>query len=246
MELNALLRLLVAHFVVSAALYGNIIQGAVALPLTRARRVLVVSAVYAVLLYAALGMWSAVWVVPGMFAVFAAACFSAVVLRTGWARLLAFNVLPLAAGVLLWMHACGTIPLSLGRELLDRLTSSWSSEQLLLVVLGFVVLIWPAGHVIGLLTEPFRRQLGGSEVSDGLARAGLWIGCIERAIIYLFVLSNSVTAIAFLVTAKSIFRFGEVGKPGKRKEAEYILIGTLLSFATAMVVGYVVRFSIRL
>lgn len=245
MALNALLRLLVAHFVVSAVLYGNIIQGAGALPLTRARRVLVFSAVYAVLLYAALGMWSAVWVVPGMVAVFAAACFSVLVLKTGWARLLAFTVLPLAAGVLLWMHACGTIPLSLGRELLDRLTSSWSSEQLLLVVLGFVVLIWPAGHVIGLLTEPFRRQLG-DEMSEGLARAGLWIGCIERAIIYIFVLSNAVTAIAFLVTAKSIFRFGEVGKPGKRKEAEYILIGTLLSFATAMVVGYVVRFSIGL
>jgi hypothetical protein len=245
MALNALLRMLVAHFVVSAALYGKSIQGAGALTLARARRVLVVSAVYAVLLYAALGLWNAVWVVPGLLAVFAAACFSAAALRAGWARLLVFTVLPPAAGVLLWMRACGTIPQWLGEELLYRLTSLWSSERFLLVLLGFVVLIWPAGHVIGLLTEPFRRQLGG-EVSEGLARAGLWIGCIERVIIYIFVLSNAVTAIAFLVTAKSIFRFGEVGKPGKRKEAEYILIGTLLSFATAMVVGYVVRYSMSL
>jgi len=45
------------------------------------------------------------------------------------------------------------------------------------------------------------------EVSKGLEKAGMWSGCIERTIIYIFVLSNFLTAIAFLVTAKSIFRY---------------------------------------
>ncbi|MFW6180980.1 MAG: hypothetical protein ACOC8N_04460 [Spirochaetota bacterium] len=245
MAVNTLLRMLIVHFVVSGGLYGKFFPDGEKRPPVMAKRVLIASAIYAVLLYAALARWRAVWIIPAVFLVFAAACSLARVPGNRWTRLSAFQLIPLAAVVLLWMHACGTGLSARGVQLLAGWSTMWGSGQLLLVMLGFVVLIWPAGYLVGLLTEPFRKQLGG-EVSEGLARAGLWIGCIERSIIYIFVLSNSVTAIAFLVTAKSIFRFGQVGKPGKRREAEYILIGTLLSFATAMVVGYAVRYSISL
>ena len=71
--------------------------------------------------------------------------------------------------------------------------------------------------------------------SRGLAQAGSVIGQLERALIFLFVFNNSLSAIGFLVAAKSIFRFGELRDKQNRMESEYILIGTLLSFGFGLV-----------
>lgn len=44
-------------------------------------------------------------------------------------------------------------------------------------------------------------------------------------------------AIVFLVTAKSVFRFGDLSKSKDRKLTEYVLIGTLLSYVIAIGTG---------
>jgi len=43
--------------------------------------------------------------------------------------------------------------------------------------------------------------------------------------------------VGFLLTAKSVFRFGDLKESKDRKLTEYILIGTLLSFGIAIIVG---------
>lgn len=45
------------------------------------------------------------------------------------------------------------------------------------------------------------------------------------------------SAIGFLIAAKSVFRFGELSDRANRLEAEYITIGTLLSFAIGVAVS---------
>jgi hypothetical protein len=45
--------------------------------------------------------------------------------------------------------------------------------------------------------------------------------------------------IGFLLAAKSIFRFGDLKEAKDRKLTEYILIGTLLSFGVAIMVGFI-------
>lgn len=45
----------------------------------------------------------------------------------------------------------------------------------------------------------------------------------------------------FLITAQSILRFSETKKESGRKEAEYILIGTLISFAFAILTGLLIN-----
>ncbi len=45
-----------------------------------------------------------------------------------------------------------------------------------------------------------------------------------------------------LVAAKSVFRFGDLTDGTNRKNAEYHLIGTLMSFAYALTVSYGTRF----
>jgi Protein of unknown function (DUF3307) len=66
-----------------------------------------------------------------------------------------------------------------------------------------------------------------------LPSGGAMIGLLERTLIFLFVLTGEPNAIGFLIAAKSILRFGEVQQD--RQAAEYVIIGTLASFAWALV-----------
>lgn len=69
---------------------------------------------------------------------------------------------------------------------------------------------------------------------DSLASAGFWIGVLERFLIVTFILIHEYSAIGLLIAAKSLLRFGDKDEVHPRKQSEYILIGTLLSFCFAL------------
>jgi uncharacterized membrane protein YidH (DUF202 family) len=94
--------------------------------------------------------------------------------------------------------------------------------------------IWPAGYLIAKITKPWQEQF---DSIKGLQDAGRWIGMIERILILTFVLINQFTGIGFLIAAKSILRFSDIKNAEDRKEAEYILLGTMVSFIVAIFVG---------
>lgn len=71
----------------------------------------------------------------------------------------------------------------------------------------------------------------------GLHDAGKTIGELERLLIFVLVLSDQAAAVGFLIAAKSVFRFGELKQSTRRMESEYVIIGTLASFAYAMCVA---------
>ncbi|NLR93576.1 DUF3307 domain-containing protein [Flammeovirga agarivorans] len=70
-----------------------------------------------------------------------------------------------------------------------------------------------------------------------LQDAGQWIGILERILILTFVLNGDLKSIGFLLTAKSVFRFGDLKGGKDRQMTEYILIGTLISFGLAIFAG---------
>ncbi len=111
----------------------------------------------------------------------------------------------------------------------------------LVAVCGFVVAVPLGADVIGILTAPYAAQL--KQPDDGEIRprgfddGGRVIGLWERAIIFLLVTTGHVGAVAFLAAAKSIFRFGEIKDHKQRREAEFILIGTLISFSWGLFAG---------
>ena len=113
----------------------------------------------------------------------------------------------------------------------------------LIVLLGAGVTVWLGGPIVARIIRPYSEQL---RKEEGLTDGGRVIGYAERLLIYVFVLANAPGAIGFLVTAKSIFRFGEVTGEGKRRHAEYIIIGTLTSFAYAATTSYLVQWLLRL
>lgn len=73
--------------------------------------------------------------------------------------------------------------------------------------------------------------------TNGIENAGKYIGILERLFVFSFVLMSFWEGIGFLLAAKSIFRFGDLRKNKDVKLTEYILIGTLLSFGLAILIG---------
>ena len=81
-------------------------------------------------------------------------------------------------------------------------------------------------------------------VNGDLQGGGRIIGYLERALIFLFIIMDYPAGIGFLVAAKSIFRFGELTAPDKRRQAENIIIGTLLSILLGTAAAVLTRVAI--
>jgi len=110
----------------------------------------------------------------------------------------------------------------------------------LVVIAGAVAATRVAGVVIGIVVLPFRDQFTTKREDVGFLAGGETIGYLERFLILVFVLAGELGAIGFLIAAKSILRFGEL-RDGHRKETEYVIIGTMWSFACGLVVALAVR-----
>lgn len=76
------------------------------------------------------------------------------------------------------------------------------------------------------------------ENNVGLISAGSWIGYIERCLAISFIFMGQFAGIGFLVATKTIFRFGDLTKNKDMKLTEYMLLGTLISYAIALFVGW--------
>lgn len=74
-----------------------------------------------------------------------------------------------------------------------------------------------------------------------LPEAGAWIGYLERIMTLTFVITGNMKGVGFLLAAKSVFRFGDLNKAKDIKATEYVMIGTMMSFAIAVIVGLLTR-----
>lgn len=84
------------------------------------------------------------------------------------------------------------------------------------------------------------------EGNESLKDAGKYIGILERVLVFIFVIFDHWEAVGFLITAKSVFRFGDLRESKERKLTEYILIGTLISFGIAILIGLLYLVSVPL
>jgi len=72
-----------------------------------------------------------------------------------------------------------------------------------------------------------------------IKKVGYYLGMLERALIITFTVLNSLSAVAFIFTAKSIARFKELNQ---KDFAEYYLTGTLLSVFLGIIGGVSLRY----
>jgi hypothetical protein len=122
----------------------------------------------------------------------------------------------------------------LNLEILLNNNATW-----LILTVGFALSL-PASFFIKHIIERWAPATDLS-IHDSLQNAGRYIGIMERLLVYILVLTGNITAVGFLLAAKSVFRFGDLRQAQDRKLTEYILIGTLLSFGLALFSALAVR-----
>jgi hypothetical protein len=135
--------------------------------------------------------------------------------------------------------------------------SCWIEKpNLWLIILAYTAISIPTSVVIGKMTQKWNRELNEATSScenqrqvtngtQGLENAGKWIGIVERILILTFVLTNQISAIGFMLAAKSVFRIGDLKDSKDQKKTECINIGTFLNFLFSIFIGIPVKYSLR-
>ncbi|MEO1033118.1 MAG: DUF3307 domain-containing protein, partial [Bacteroidota bacterium] len=108
------------------------------------------------------------------------------------------------------------------------------NSKLLLFIICFAFLTMPTSILMRtIFTKWDISKL--TKTNDSLEDAGQYIGILERLLVFIFIIVGHWEAVGFLITAKSVFRFGDLSSSKERKLTEYILIGTLISFGIAII-----------
>lgn len=119
------------------------------------------------------------------------------------------------------------------------------TEKSLLLLIFLLLVIFVSAIIIKIIITQWNPE-SNKENDDSLAKAGRYIGILERLFVFTFVITNHWEAIGFLLAAKSVFRFGDLTSSKDRKLTEYILIGTLLSFGFAIFLGVLYLYVLNL
>ena len=146
------------------------------------------------------------------------------------------QLLHLFAIVLAWLWITSNF-----ENILPYLSNLCSSEKILAIIIGYLLIIFPAGFLIGKATMRWQNEVEHDLRKNSLDAAGRYIGIFERVLVLTFILTANFSAIGFLIAAKSILRFSDKSETGARKQTEYVLIGTLMSFTLTILIGFLVR-----
>ncbi len=117
-------------------------------------------------------------------------------------------------------------------------TSNIPTETALLLLTCLLFLTKPVSIIMQAIFSKWNIEKL-TKNNESLKDAGKYIGILERLLVFIFIIMNHWEAVGFLITAKSVFRFGDLKESKHRKLTEYILIGTLISFGIAIVTGII-------
>lgn len=113
------------------------------------------------------------------------------------------------------------------------------NTKTLAIIAGFLFCSKPANIIIKSLFQSFSIEMlvenSDNDEEKGLPNAGKLIGITERFIALALILLCQYEAVGLIIAAKSILRFNATQK------SEYVLVGTLLSFAIATFTGITIN-----
>ncbi|TEB07425.1 hypothetical protein Psch_00978 [Pelotomaculum schinkii] len=142
-----------------------------------------------------------------------------------------FNIEPNILGFYSWLF-----PLEIGINQKEYLLRIFPINKCLITVIAYLYITLGGAILTRMVIDwifPKKNQgvIDGCLIIKPSNHIGKYIGIFERTIILTLVLYGSYSAVAFVLTAKSIARFNEL----KNKDfAEYYLIGTLVSLLIAI------------
>ncbi len=122
-------------------------------------------------------------------------------------------------------------------ELLAELPGLARLPEAMAIASGLVATVWAGGYAVRDLMSGLKLPAD-PETDRSLPLGGQLIGRLERLMILMLLLAHQPDGIGLLIAAKSILRFNEIGKADDRRASEYVIIGTLGSFAWAISTAY--------
>ena len=106
----------------------------------------------------------------------------------------------------------------------------------LLICLGYLICLKPTNILIRQVILISKIKITSNPTIE-LENAGKLIGILERILVLTFVIIGKLEVIGFLIAAKSLLRY----KDTDTIKTEYVLIGTMLSFGIAMLLGLLIN-----
>ena len=190
-------------------------------------------------------------VVAGILAVAVAAIWTWVVPESGSARAGLWPVGLLGVAV-----AAGVVvaPARSGPGLLGSAWEAYAprgdiSLDVVLLVAGCLLFLLESGNAvvrIALRAEMGERVLPASGEAPTALKGGRLIGPLERILVFALTLAGAYTLLAAVLAAKGIVRFPEISRDGEGGDrAEYFLIGSLVSWVTALAAAFVVWWGVQ-
>ncbi|MDR1170850.1 MAG: DUF3307 domain-containing protein [Bacteroidales bacterium] len=113
-------------------------------------------------------------------------------------------------------------------------------SQQVWIVFSFLFCVKPANIVIREVLKTFEIPVSEPADKNELMNAGKLIGVLERIISLALILIDQFAAVGFIIAAKSLLRFRDTATA----RTEYLLIGTLLSFGIAILLGIFCRYTV--
>lgn len=138
--------------------------------------------------------------------------------------------------------------LILGLCWINKQSELWNllfSDTFIILATATLFLTQPTSIILSVLVKPWSDAIT-NEKEKSLKNAGKYIGILERLFVLVFICTDHFEAIGFLLASKSVFRFGDLKESKERKLTEYILIGTLLSFGIAILVGLLTQYLLKI
>ena len=228
-----LIQLLCAHFIADFALQTNgITRGKRKAGIAGLCYQLIHAAIHGIAAYLLVAQWDC-WIIPvSIFASHFIIDFTKYkYVKPSLTAFISDQICHIAVIVVIWWALYGD---SLTLACLESVC--WA--KVWTIALAYILMLKPSSLLLGQFLAKWTPK---SQKGRSLPNAGKWIGYIERLLILTFILTGSMEGVGFLLAAKSIFRFGELSKTTEIRTTEYVLIGTLSSFAIAIFVGIAVN-----
>jgi len=119
--------------------------------------------------------------------------------------------------------------------------------KLLIVLVSIILTTKFSSIIISFIIKPFQLKIFKTENNNNdEIKTGRIIGYLERTIILVLFIAELPAIVGFLITAKSILRYGEIKNNNDKVMVEYVLIGTLLSFTIGVTIAYLTTATIQL
>jgi len=148
------------------------------------------------------------------------------------------QILHIAVLVLAWIIIVATPCV-----VFHKIAITLSAPKYSLIILAYALCIWPWSYLTGITARGLiksNNQKDKEDSEEAIPKGGKLIGIFERIIILTFVLLQQYEAIGFLIAGKSLLRLNS------KKQTEYVLAGTLLSYALAIITGVVINYLLHL